>query len=72
MAKVARFGMTWTVCGKQSIKLPNDIDTNDKEAVKDYILSQWSDIALPDGDYVPDSDTLDNLVDIEVYDDKTT
>ena len=51
--------MDGQVYGRQSLILPDDIDVNDAEAVKAYIMSQWDDIPLPDGDYVPGSDELD-------------
>lgn len=57
--KEVSFGMYWQTYGRQSLILPDDIDVNDIEAVKAYIMSQWDDIPLPDGDYVSESDELD-------------
>ncbi len=53
------FGMCWQVYGRQYLTLPDDIDVNDVEAVKAYIMSQWDDIPLPEGGYVSGSDELD-------------
>ena len=65
--KTATFNMVWLVSGKQTIELPDDIDTNDKEAVRAYIQSQWANIPLSDkGVYVQDSDEIDDLVPIEI------
>ena len=65
--KTVTFGMVWQVSAKQTIELPDDIDTTDEETVRDYILENWSDIPLPsDGDYIPESDVLDDLVPIEI------
>lgn len=58
MAKV-KFGIIWSVYGKQTVDLPDDIDKNDIEAVKKYIQSIWADVPLPEGDYISGSDTLD-------------
>lgn len=54
-----RFGMFWQCYGYQDIELPDDIDANDKEAVKQYLESIWADIPLPEGDYVSGSDEPD-------------
>lgn len=59
LLKEVKFGMVWQVYGMQTIILPDDIDSNDLNAVKKYIESIWDDIPLPDGDYVPESDKLD-------------
>ena len=69
--KTVTFGMVWQVSGRQSIDLPDDIDINDEDAVKDYIRENWSDIPLPgDGDYIPESDELDELVPLQITDDR--
>ena len=66
--KIARFGIVWSVSAMQEVALPTDINADDKDEVRDYIQSIWDEIALPtDGDYIPDSDELDDLIDIEVY-----
>lgn len=66
MSKQVTFGMVWQCCGRQTVELPDDIDAHDKDAVREYLESIWSEIPLPDGDYVEDSDTVDNLVDFSV------
>ena len=58
--KTVVFGMTWEEYGHQIVDLPSDIDADDPEAVKNYLLSIWDDIPLPDDhDYVSGSDHLD-------------
>ena len=64
--KQVTFGMTWQEYGRQTIDLPDDIDADNIEEVKEYIRSVWDDIPLPEGDYVSASDELDEN-DIEVY-----
>ncbi len=58
MAKVT-FGMYWQEYGHKTIDLPDDINPCDEEAVKEYILSVWDEISLPDGGYVEDSAGFD-------------
>lgn len=68
--KTVTFGMVWQVSGKQTINLPDDIDTTDEEAVRNYIQEQWDNIPLPtESDYIPESDEFDGLTDIEISDD---
>lgn len=65
--KTVTFGMIWQVYGKQTIEVPDDLDTTNEENVRDYIRDNWADIPLPtDSDYVAESDELDELVPIEV------
>lgn len=59
MAKKVSFGMHWEMYGRQTIELPDDINAEDDEAVRAYIISQWDHIPLPSGDYVMASDELD-------------
>ena len=66
--RTVSFGMYWQVYGVQEIDLPDGIDTDDEDAVKDYIRSVWDDIPLPIGDYVSGSDELDEAGDIVVND----
>lgn len=42
-----RFPMYFEVVGYQEIDLPDDIDPNDIEAIKEYIDDEWPDIPLP-------------------------
>ena len=64
--KTVTFGMEWTVYGPQTIELPDDIDENDEQAVREYIIACWSEIPLPDGDYVPESDRIADDVPFEI------
>lgn len=66
MAKV-EFGIIWSVYGKQTVDLPDDIDTNDEIAIKKYIQSIWADVSLPEGDYISGSDVLDEDGEIKIF-----
>ena len=68
MAKV-RFGMIWSVYGKQTIDLPDYINPDDGDAVKDYIETIWADIPLPEGEYIDNSVDLDEDGEIEIIKD---
>jgi len=58
--KSVTFGMAWEEYGHQTVDLPDNVDPDDLEAVKSYLLSIWDDIPLPDDhDYVSGSDHLD-------------
>lgn len=60
MANTVSFGMYWQAYGRQEVELPDDINPNDEDEVKAYILSIWDDIPLPgEGEYVDGSDELD-------------
>ncbi len=62
------FGMYWQCYGRQEIVLPDDIDPKDRDAVLDYIRSQWDQIPIPgDGEYVSCSDELDDETLLEIY-----
>ena len=71
--KTVEFNMTWMMSGRQSIDLPDDIDAKDANAVRSYIKEHWDTILLPDGDYIADSDILDETCNITVseYDENT-
>jgi hypothetical protein len=58
-----QFGMYWQVYGHQTIELPDNIDPKNKKEVARYIKDNWDDIALPSGEYVEDSDELDEDAD---------
>lgn len=64
--KTVRFGMFWQCYGYQTVDLPDNVNADDIDAVKDYLRSIWPDIPLPEGDYVSESDDLDTES-IEVY-----
>ena len=70
MANYVKFGMAWTVYGSQEMELPDTVDVHDKEAVMEYLRENWDQIPIPEGEYVPGSDSLDEDVPIEVYSDK--
>lgn len=65
MKKVS-FGMCWELYGRQTIDLPDSVNANDPDEVIAYIKSVWENIPLPNGDYVSESDKLDEDSDIEV------
>ena len=71
--KEVTFGMVWQVAAKQTISLPDDIDANDMDAIRDYLLENWSIIPIPsnvEGDYISGSDELDETVEFVVTDDR--
>ena len=68
MAKV-KFGMIWSVYGKQTVDLPDNINPDDLDAVKDYLETIWADIPLPEGEYIDNSDDLDEDGEIEIIKD---
>ena len=68
MAKV-KFGMIWSVYGKQTVDLPDNINPDDLDAVKDYLETIWADIPLPEGEYIDNSDELDEDGEIEIIKD---
>lgn len=45
--------------GTVNIDIPDTIDTNDEQALKDYVDGIWADIPLPEMEYVPYSDVPD-------------
>lgn len=49
------FGMYWTCYGRQTVEIPE----MQKEDIPAYLEDNWSDIPLPEGDYVTGSDELD-------------
>lgn len=65
--KTVEFGMVWQCYGRQTVELPDDIDSTDINAVKNYIKSIWKDIELPEGDYLPESDELDEDGDFDIF-----
>ena len=65
--KEVTFGMTWTVYGRQTISLPDEVDENDLDAVRQYISSVWERVPVPDGNYIVGSDDLCSD-DLEVHD----
>lgn len=59
LGRKVNFAMYWQMYGRQSVPLPDQIDPNDEEAVKEYLRDVWDTIPLPSGDYLMDSDKLD-------------
>lgn len=54
--KYVRFIMYFEVAGNQEIPLPDNIDANDEDAVREYIAENWEHIRLPEEfEYVGDS-----------------
>ena len=60
------FGMIWQCYGRQTVEIPDDIVVNDEDDIRGYLESIWKSIPLPDGDYVEDSDTIDEVVGFKV------
>lgn len=56
---IVHFGMVWQSYGHQSLELPDEVDANDIDAVRQYILDHWDEIPIPEGDYIGYSDELD-------------
>lgn len=53
--KKAKFLMYVTMCGWQTVDLPDDVDATSEDEVKDYLSSVWDDIPVPtDLEYVGD------------------
>ena len=72
MSKQVTFGMVWQMAGKQTIDIPDDMDPNDQDAIRDYIQENWDNISIPsdgEGDYISGSDELDETVELVVTDD---
>ena len=70
--KQVTFGMVWQMAGKQTIDIPDDIDLNDQDAIREYIQENWDIIPIPsdgEGDYISGSDELDETVGFVVTDD---
>ena len=67
MANTIQFGMTWQMSGTQTIEIPDCIDPKDPDAVSSYLQEHWDEIPIPtEGEYICGSDTLDELVDVQV------
>ena len=66
MPKTIEFGMYWEMYGRQTVDIPDDIDENDDDAVKEYIKKVWDDIGLPNGNYIDESARLDEDADINI------
>ena len=63
MSTTVNFGMFWQVYARQTIRLPDYINPDDDEEVKDYIRSIWDDIPLPENSsYILNSDEFDDDV----------
>lgn len=53
--KRVRFLMYFEVCGYQELILPDYIDSDDEDKVKEYIADSWEHVKLPEEyDYVSD------------------
>lgn len=60
--KKIEFGIVWRMYGKQTIEVPDEVATIQQAC--DYLQKHWDEIPLPDGDYEPDSDELDELEEV--------
>ncbi len=59
MGTKVSFGVVWQMYGRQTIELPDTVNADDKQAVREYIESIWDDLPLPSGEYLMESDELD-------------
>ena len=65
-----RFHMYFEVVGYGELDLPDDIDPDDEDAVKQFIEDEWPDIPLPplsECEDIPESCEFDWEAPIEVY-----
>lgn len=55
-----RFPIYFEVVGEGEMDLPDDIDTSDENAVREYIDDHWDDVPLPEEtEFVSDSCQFD-------------
>ena len=67
----AKFFMTYMTTGETEIELPDSIDVNNAEAVKQYVLDNWANVPLPPyPKYISDSDRLDETQPIKITTEK--
>lgn len=60
MSNYVEFGMYWQEYGRQTVRLPDDVDPKDEEAVRAFLEDEWDNIPLPTGsEYISGSDELD-------------
>ena len=59
MAKRVSFGVYWQEYGRQSVTLPDSVNTDDPQEVKKYVESIFDDLPLPSGGYIDDSAEID-------------
>ena len=45
---IVRFPIYFEVCGYGELELPDDVDPDDEDAVKQFIADQWDDVPLPE------------------------
>jgi len=72
MAKRVSFGVSWQEYGRQSVVLPDSVDSKNPGAVLEYIQSVFDELPLPSGEYVTDSAEIDvdsalDIIDEEEY-----
>ena len=64
-----RFPIYFEVVGQGELDLPEEIDPDDEDAVKDYIESQWEEVPLPDicdVEYIQESCVFDREAYIKI------
>lgn len=69
MATTVTIGMIWQCFGKKEVELPDTIDVtgpNAKKEIMDYLNHIKDEIALPEGEYIPESDIFDEDIPLEV------
>lgn len=60
MAKTVKFGVIYTVQGRTSMEVPDDIVAKGIDATIAYIENHFDNVHLPvNANYIPDSDALD-------------
>lgn len=57
--KTLKINVLAQYCGTVEIPIPDNIDTSDENALKNYVHSIWDDVSLPEMQYVPYSDEPD-------------
>ena len=71
MAKQVTFRAYWQLFSDVTINLPDEIDPDDEDAVREYCHDQWEKMSLPeDAEYLYDSDEIDDEHGFEVTDKK--
>lgn len=75
MANTVTIGMLWQQFGRKEVELPDTIDVtgpNAQKEIMDYLNQIKEELALPEGDYVPDSDVFDTDMPLEIKQDNSS
>jgi hypothetical protein len=69
MAKVVRFPVYFEAVGYHELELPDDIDPDDDDAVRQFIDDHWDEVPIPeDHEFISESSCFDWDSYIEVFD----